>query len=78
MSMRTLCVLLGVALAGAVIFADDLPFWGTENGEGTNVVVTASAVSSVAKPVAVRTVCVSETDAFEFSSYSRGLFICIK
>ena len=76
--MRTLCMLLGVALAGAAIFADDLPFWGEDNSEGTNVVATASAVSSVAKPVAVRTVYVSETDAFEFSSYRRGLFICIR
>ena len=78
MSMRTLCVLLGVTLAGAAIFADDLPFWGTENGEGTNLVVTAAAVSSVAKPMAVRTVCVASADPFEFSSYPRGLFISIK
>ena len=78
MTMRNLFVLFGVTLAGATIFADDLPFWGTENGEGTNLVVTAAAVSSVAKPMAVRTVCVASADPFEFSSYPRGLFISIK
>ena len=76
--MRTLCVLLGAAFAVASLFAADLPFWGGENGEGTNVVATASAVSAVAKPAAVRTVCTAVTDPFAFSSYKRGLCLCIK
>ena len=68
---------------GFVIVAGDdcmhpIVGYGTENGEGTNLVVTAAAVSSVAKPMAVRTVCVASADPFEFSSYPRGLFISIK
>ena len=76
--MRNLFVLFGVTLAGAAIFADDLPFWGTENGKGTNLVVTAAAVSAAAKQVGVRTVCVATADPFAFSSYRRGLCLCIK
>lgn len=71
-------LIAAIVAASATVVLADLPFWGEDNGEGTNVVATASAVSSVAKPVAVRTVSVSETDSFEFSSYPRGLFICIK
>jgi len=76
--MRTTIVLMCATLAGAVAFAADLPFWGEENGEGTNVVATASAVSAFAKPAAVRTVCTAVTDPFAFSSYKRGLCLCIK
>ena len=76
--MRTMCILICAALAGAVAFAADLPFWGKENGEGTNVVATATAVSAVAKQVGVRTVCVATADPFAFSSYRRGLCLCIK
>ena len=67
-----------LAVVSAAVTLADLPFWGEDNGGGTNVVATASAVSSVAKPVAVRTVSVSLTDLFEFSSYPRGLLIYIK
>ena len=76
--MRTTIVLICATLACAALFAADLPFWGDENGEGTNVVATASAVSAVAKPATVRTVCMAVTDSIEVSSYPRGLFICIK
>ena len=76
--MRTVCILIWVALASAVLLATDLPFWGEENGEGTNVVATATAVSAVAKQVGVRTVCVATADPFAFSSYRRGLCLCIK
>ena len=71
-------MIVALAVISAAVALADLPFWGEDNGEGTNVIATASSVSTVAKPVAVRTVSVSETDAFEFSSYPRGLFICIK
>ena len=75
--MEKIAAFLFAAAASAVIAAD-IPFWGGDNSEATNVVVTASAVSSPAASVAVRTTCEDEADPIRFSSYPRGSFICIK
>ena len=73
--MRSACVSVCAAFAAAALFAADLPFWGEDNGAGTNVVGTASAVSSAARPVEVRTVDAAGSGAIAFSSYPRGMCI---
>ena len=76
--MRIVFASISVVSAWAALFAADLPFWGADNGKGTNVVATASAGSAVAKPVEVRTVSMAETDPIVFSSHPRGLIISIR
>ena len=71
-------VLFCIVCAGLSLFAADLPFWGDDNGAGTNVLVTASAVSSSAKQVAVRTIDVADSNSIGFISYPRSLCISIR
>ena len=75
--MEKIAAFLFAAAASAVIAAD-IPFWGEDNGEATNVVVSASAVSASAASVAVRTTCEDEADPIPFSSYRRGLVISFR
>ena len=78
MNMEKLLVLFCIVCAGGALFAADLPFWGEDNGAGTNVLVTASAVSSSAKQVAVRTIDVADSNSIGFISYPRSLCISIR
>lgn len=75
--MKKIAGFLFAAAASAAVAAD-LPFWGEDNSEATNVVVSASAVSAPAAPVAVRTICEDEADPIPFSSYRRGLVMSFR
>lgn len=75
--MKKMIAFLSVASASAAIAAD-LPFWGEDNSEATNVTVSASAVSSSAAPVAVRTIGEDGAGPIPFSSYRRGLVMSFR
>ena len=78
MTMRKFFVFLCAVLATVSLVADDLPFWGEDNGAGTNVLVTAAGYSSSAKQVAVRTIDIADSNSIGFISYPRSLCISIR